>query len=109
MISRATGDEASSPRGPSSPPPEGRKAWMRRSHDINTLVQDDVSLERFAHLSKLLIKHGSDKSGNHGCYSLEARILSGLRARKSIPEISMGSNTLDVVSNMEVSGRPGAS
>jgi hypothetical protein len=73
---------------------------MTHSHDINTLVQDDASLERFAHLSKLLIKHGNDKSGNHGCYSLEDRILSGLRARKSIPEISMGSNTLDVVSNM---------
>jgi hypothetical protein len=84
-------------------------ASMTEIIDIRDIVQDNHSNTVCDNLSALLIKHGSDKSGDHDYYKLYGKILSSLAQCRSILEIGMGTNNLDVVSNMGAVGKPGAS
>lgn len=76
---------------------------------IDDVFQDEATAMRCERLSRLLINHGSDKSGDHDYYKLYGRILSSQSIPLSILEIGMGTNNSDTVSNMGASGVPGAS
>lgn len=88
-----------------------RKTGMPKAEAIviDDLFQDVESAERCENLSRLLINHGSDKSGDHDYYKFYGKILTSQGTPKSILEIGMGTNHQDVVSNMGASGSPGAS
>ena len=71
------------------------------------LVTDDRAA---SDLALLFNKHGSDKSTYHDYHHIYNSILIGRRERPlNILEIGLGSNNLDVPSNMGPWGRPGAS
>lgn len=56
-----------------------------------------------------LSTHGSDKSTTHDYHTLYGLILSVLGDSPRILEIGLGSNNLEIASNMGVNGKPGAS
>lgn len=62
-------------------------------------------------LAMLFNKHGSDKARVHQYYLVYAAILRDLGEVMplNIFEVGLGTNMLDIVSNMGISGRPGAS
>lgn len=60
-------------------------------------------------LSTLFDRHGSDKAGRHDYQLAYAAILAELGEPSSMLEIGLGSNNLDVPSNMGSAGSPGAS
>jgi hypothetical protein len=61
-------------------------------------------------LARLFNLHGSDKAGKHNYYLIYAALLNARRNDPiSILEIGLGTNNLNVRSNMGVNGRPGAS
>jgi hypothetical protein len=62
-----------------------------------------------ATLKRLLDTHGSDKCNFHNYHMLYAHILRNPGAIRRILEIGLGTNNDDVVSNMGLDGRPGAS
>jgi hypothetical protein len=61
---------------------------------------------RFKKLSDL---NGSDKSNDHNYHFVYGEILSSREKKMHILEIGIGSNNLDIVSNMGLGGTPGAS
>jgi hypothetical protein len=60
-------------------------------------------------LGALFRKFGSDKATGHGYHLLYGAILKRRHEVSSVLEIGVGTNNLDVVSNMGTSGVPGAS
>jgi hypothetical protein len=63
-----------------------------------------------AELAELFNRYGSDKSSRHNYHLLYAALLAPRRIdRLRLLEIGIGSNNPDVVSNIGVAGRPGAS
>ena len=60
-------------------------------------------------LSELFMKYGSDKSKTHNYQLIYGPILMNPEKITKILEIGMGTNNTDVVSNMGVNGKPGAS
>lgn len=63
-----------------------------------------------ASLGELFRRHGSDKSSMHDYHRIYGAILGGKRSSfLNILEIGLGTNNLDVPSNMGLSGKPGAS
>lgn len=55
-------------------------------------------------------KHGSDKSTSHDYHRIYGSILSAKRDRAlNILEVGLGTNNIDIPSNMGLSGKPGAS
>jgi hypothetical protein len=61
-------------------------------------------------LGKLFAQHGSDKSTSHDYHVVYGSVLSGKRdAAFNILEIGLGTNNIDVPSNMGLGGKPGAS
>lgn len=61
-------------------------------------------------LRALFQKYGSDKSTGHNYYLLYAWLLSAKRREElSMLEIGLGTNNIDVPSNMGLDGKPGAS
>lgn len=61
-------------------------------------------------LGELFKFHGSDKSTTHDYYIAYAEILKNKKNKPiNILEIGLGTNNIDVLSNMGVDGRPGAS
>lgn len=60
-------------------------------------------------LKSLFMDLGSDKANPNNYYKLYAYLLSAIGEPKNILEIGLGSNNLNVVSNMGIYGRPGAS
>lgn len=76
---------------------------------IDDLAFDQAAAERCLDLSKLFLKYGSDKSTDHDYHKLYGVILSNKDSIKTVLEIGLGTNNLDVVSNMGAHGRPGAS
>ena len=65
--------------------------------------------EALAELKKYLDKHGSDTAGNHHYHYLYGPILKNPAAVKGVLEIGLGTDNVDVVSNMGSRGKPGAS
>lgn len=64
-----------------------------------------------AELGALLGKHGSDKTTKHNYHQIYGRILSKIRSSPDtrLLEIGLGTNNIDVLSNMGEKGKPGAS
>jgi hypothetical protein len=60
-------------------------------------------------LKDLFMELGSDKASPNNYYKLYAYLLSAIENPENVLEIGLGSNNLNVVSNMGVYGRPGAS
>jgi|694.fasta_scaffold55233_6 hypothetical protein len=60
-------------------------------------------------LKKILDRQGSDKANNHDYHHLYGMILQNPLSIENIFEIGLGTNNVDVVSNMGINGRPGAS
>lgn len=60
-------------------------------------------------LKEFLDSHGSDKANFHNYHYLYGSLLSNTNSINNIFEIGLGSNNIDVVSNMGAHGKPGAS
>ena len=90
---------------------------MLRSQGVRLL--DPVASEAFPktdaerdaaqRLSALFMKHGSDKSDAHDYHNVYGPILTRGGLFKRLFEVGLGTNNVDVVSNMGHAGRPGAS
>jgi len=75
--------------------------WLPMLPDSNSDIQE---------LGALFEQHGSDKSTLHNYHRIYGSILAAKRfGELNILEIGLGSNNLDVPSNMGVWGKPGAS
>ena len=60
-------------------------------------------------LKKILDRYGSDKANNHDYHYLYGAILRNPKSVENIFEIGLGTNNRDIISNMGINGRPGAS
>ena len=60
-------------------------------------------------LRELMDKYGSDKGSHHGYHEIYAAILSDRESIEGVLEVGLGTNHEDVVSNMGLAGKPGAS
>ena len=85
-------------------------------HRRADVMTDKEYAEKFgsgrpAELASLFTQYGSDKATSHGYYLVYASALSrcGTDRDLNLLEIGLGTNMTDVVSNMGIAGRPGAS
>lgn len=70
----------------------------------------DPAQARAAELLKVLYdRHHSDKASSHNYYLMYGYVLHDPASVSQVFEIGLGTNNTDVVSNMGVAGRPGAS
>lgn len=78
---------------------------------IREVFNQDASNDNGSNeLGELFKFHGSDKSTTHDYYIAYAEILKNKKEKPiNILEIGLGTNNIDVLSNMGVDGRPGAS
>jgi len=76
---------------------------------VDRLCADTASKEAAARLKDLFDKYGSDKSTGHNYECLYGPILKNTEAITAVLEIGLGTDNVDVVSNMGQAGRPGAS
>jgi hypothetical protein len=84
------------------------------SIDIPVTSVDEFSKRSDSHqpsreLKVLFDQFGSDKASKHNYHLIYGTILSEKLAIKNILEVGMGTNNLDVASNMGMFGKPGAS
>jgi SAM-dependent methyltransferase len=78
---------------------------------IESLGTDTASSAAKARLAELLNRNGSDKANlkKHNYHELYGYILREPASISAVLEIGLGTNNVDVVSNMSKFGRPGAS
>lgn len=76
---------------------------------LDQMQHDELGNLAKEELERYFNHYGSDKAESHGYHLLYAEILKTPRAVSSVLEIGMGTNNEDVVSNMGVNGKPGAS
>lgn len=84
------------------------------SIDIPIISIDEFSKRSNSHqpsteLKVLFDQYGSDKASKHNYHLIYGTVLSEKLAIKNILEVGMGTNNLDVASNMGKLGKPGAS
>ncbi len=77
--------------------------------DINDISSELEAFDSPSKLKELFDVHGSDKGGFRNYYYLYAKVLNNPTCIKNICEIGLGTNNIDIVSNMGMKGRPGAS
>jgi hypothetical protein len=77
--------------------------------DLAEFVTDDRDRFAAAELKSLFDSHGSDKANPHNYHDLYSVILRNREDVRSIFEIGLGTNHIDMVSNMGEGGIPGAS
>ena len=77
--------------------------------DIKEVLEDNSDILAGEELANLFRHYGSDKAGKHDYYWLYGKLLKNRKEIKKILEIGLGTNNLDVVSNMGKEGKPGAS
>lgn len=77
--------------------------------NIEQLSHDSKVRDSADKLKVLFDKFGSDKANNHNYHHLYGAILIKPQEISKIFEIGLGTNNSDVVSNMGVTGKPGAS
>ncbi len=77
--------------------------------DIKEVLEDNSDILAGEELANLFRLYGSDKAGKHDYYWLYGKLLKNRKEIKKILEIGLGTNNLDVVSNMGKEGKPGAS
>tara|TARA_B100001250_G_scaffold169750_1_gene146199 strand:- start:32572 stop:33369 length:798 start_codon:yes stop_codon:yes gene_type:complete len=70
-------------------------------------IKVDKNLE--IKLKNLFNKHGSDKASGHGYEVIYTYVLSQLPKKINLLEIGLGTNNINVISNMGKGGKPGAS
>jgi hypothetical protein len=75
----------------------------------HALFDLEKSADSIATLKVLFDEHGSDKASVHSYHELYGSILSDRNSICAILEIGLGTNNLDVPSNMGQGGKPGAS
>lgn len=76
---------------------------------IRQLIIDSKSKTSAEVLKKILDRYGSDKANNHDYHHLYGAILKNPLGVENIFEIGLGTNNIDVISNMGINARPGAS
>ena len=76
---------------------------------IESFVDSDDKKAAAERLKDLFDYYGSDKAMTHNYHSLYGPILAQQDAVSAVLEIGIGTNNPDVVSNMGVNGKPGAS
>jgi len=76
---------------------------------IEGFVDNDSKRAAAEELKHLYEHHGSDKSTTHDYYLLYGAILSERDSITALLEVGIGTNNLDVLSNMGIDGKPGAS
>jgi hypothetical protein len=84
------------------------------SIDIPIISVDEFSKRANSHqpsseLKVLFDQYGSDKASKHNYHLIYGTVLNEKLTIKNILEVGMGTNNLDVVSNMGKLGKPGAS
>lgn len=77
--------------------------------EVESLCRDSTAIEAARELKRLLDEYGSDKSSAHNYHFIYGMVLSEPRAITALLEVGLGTNNLDMVSNMGSEGRPGAS
>jgi len=77
--------------------------------NIESLSEDQHNKSSSAALKEILDKYGSDKANIHTYHHLYGAILCKKLEIKNIFEIGLGTNNTDIVSNMGINGKPGAS
>ena len=83
------------------------KRHLLFENEITKLIESKSTLKD--DLSKLFIKHGSDKASRHDYYKVYGELLNNLNSVTKIFEIGLGTNNTDIVSTMGKNGTPGAS
>ncbi len=87
----------------------GRGSLVSNYETIDALLTDE-HLDLAARMKAAFDRHGSDKSNVHDYHKLYSWIFRELRGDiKAIAEIGLGTNNVDVPSNMGAAGKPGAS
>lgn len=76
---------------------------------VESFVFNEASQKAASALKQLFDQHGSDKANAHNYHHLYGAILHNPEAVSAIFEVGLGTNNEDVVSNMGVHGKPGAS
>jgi hypothetical protein len=87
---------------------------IRLGMDTPVISVEEFSKQTDSHqssmeLKALFDKYGSDKASTHDYHLIYGTVLCESLAIKNILEVGMGTNNLDVASNMGVNGKPGAS
>jgi cephalosporin hydroxylase len=77
--------------------------------DIEIFCKSRCDQDSVDYLKNLLNNYGSDKSNCHNYNYLYGVILADRKNISNVFEIGLGTNNTDVVSNMGIHGRPGAS
>ena len=77
--------------------------------DIESFVASDAGRSSAAKLKELFDHYGSDKASQHNYHHLYGNILHNPAGITAVFEIGLGTNNVDVVSNMGAGGRPGSS
>jgi len=77
--------------------------------NIKAFAEDEASKTAAHKLEELFNLHGSDKSSLHDYHWLYGMILKESTEAAAILEIGLGSNNIEVPSNMGAEGKPGAS
>jgi hypothetical protein len=80
-----------------------------RISDIQSVPSSYEETEASSELKACFDKFGSDKSNGHNYHHLYGPILRNRGKVRGVLEFGLGTNNLDVVSNMGSEGRPGAS
>jgi len=76
---------------------------------IKEFIGERLDENKSERLRILFDNYGSDKGTFHRYHHLYEFILSDINSIQSLLEIGLGSNNIDVISNMGASGKPGAS
>lgn len=76
---------------------------------IDELYRDPASLDAMARIKVLFDRYGSDKASMHDYHKLYGPLLKEVTAVATVLEIGLGTDNVDVVSNMGHAGSPGAS
>jgi hypothetical protein len=79
------------------------------ARDIRGIPQTEQERNSALALKERLDFYGSDKAAHHDYHFLYGKILCDSAAVSRVFEIGLGTNNIDVVSNMKAGGRPGAS
>tara|TARA_Y100001933_G_scaffold150241_1_gene148712 strand:+ start:311 stop:1174 length:864 start_codon:yes stop_codon:yes gene_type:complete len=77
--------------------------------DIKEVLEDNSDILVCEELANLFRHYGSDKAAKHDYYWFYGKLLKNRKEIKKILEIGLGTNNLDVISNMGKDGKPGAS
>lgn len=80
-------------------------SWIKSNPDFLSVSEPSLETE----LKNIFQRNKSDKSTRHDCHLPYSRILSVLPHKGALFEIGIGTNNLDIPSNMGSRGVPGAS